>query len=201
MAAKAGSQPSTWLYLRDAKALVSETGGRSLALAERLIAEACESGDLPWSCDFIQKGRGGPLGTTDANFRGEPSFWCLHALGTGQITRRENFAESWLSNCTRDDDFMFWGVKVLQAAVVALLPSAPLTVPVKRRSGPQINRVRKVMPRLFPPKGKVPVGTSVETVWSKVVAELKADSKAKNMNDPSPDVVEAVIKELGRHDD
>jgi hypothetical protein len=69
------------------------------------------------------------------------------------------------------------------------------------RQGPQIDRVRRVLPKLYPPDGKVPAGVTVAAVWGKVAAELAPESEAKGMAEPSWDVVDAVIKEIGRRAD
>jgi hypothetical protein len=95
-----------------------------------------------------------------------------------------------------------FGIEVVREDVLAPLPSVPPPPAlVKRRSGPQIDRVRQVMPKLFSPDGKVPSGMSVKAVWAMVVDALESDSKAKHLANPSSDVVDAVIKEIGRRGD
>src|SRR5262249_5858606 len=66
------------------------------------------------------------------------------------------------------------------------------------RRGRQIDRTKRALRKLFPPEGKIPAEMEVETARGRVAAELAEESRGLGLADPSWDVVNAAIKELGR---
>ena len=72
-------------------------------------------------------------------------------------------------------------------------------VPAKKKS--QIDRVCRVLPKLYPPDGKVPANIDVETVRGKVANKLALESKELAKADPSWNTVDRAIKRIGRRAD
>src|SRR5262245_24867569 len=87
------------------------------------------------------------------------------------------------------------------SAPEASTTSSPAPAPSKAsrpRRGRQIDRTKRALRKLFPPEGKIPAEMEVETARGRVAAELAEESRGLGLADPSWDVVNAAIKELGR---
>lgn len=65
----------------------------------------------------------------------------------------------------------------------------------KSRKASQQDRVRRVLPKIFPPDGAVPDHVSTKEVWGKVAAELASENKQKGLAEPS---WESVARAIGR---
>ena len=72
------------------------------------------------------------------------------------------------------DDWLMGRKPPLVPTTVALTPA-----PSKRKAqrGPQIERVLRVLPEIYPPNGKVPPSIPTETVRGKVAHKLAAETK------------------------
>jgi hypothetical protein len=71
--------------------------------------------------------------------------------------------------------------------------------------GPQTDRVLRVLPGIYPPNGKPPVGMSIPAVRRKVLAALTAERESgqapereKDLPDPSPDIVSKAVNHIRR---
>jgi hypothetical protein len=71
--------------------------------------------------------------------------------------------------------------------------------------GPQTDRVLRVLPMIYPPDGKPPVGMSIPAIRRKVLAALTAEresgrapAREKDLRDPSPDIVSKAVNHIGR---
>jgi hypothetical protein len=102
-----------------------------------------------------------------------------------------------------------YAITVSLADVRALLPTAEQTAPLQTTQakivkGPQAKRVLRVLPKCFPPDGKVSDDITTTTVQQVVVAELEREArekgqlKDKNSKLPNPPSWETVNRVLGR---
>jgi hypothetical protein len=86
----------------------------------------------------------------------------------------------------------------------APVPSASETPP-PAGLGPQTDRVLRVLPTIYRPDGKAPVGLSIPAVRNKVIAALKVERESgrapeneKDLDDPSDDSVAKAVNHIGR---
>lgn len=92
-----------------------------------------------------------------------------------------------------------YGVAVSCAAVVALLPKDAIEheeadgADEDEKVGWQVSRVLSVLPKLYPPDGKVPDNVPIATVQERVGQELAADSKNRGVKPPSWDAVKSAL--------
>ena len=75
-------------------------------------------------------------------------------------------------------------------------PEAP-----PKRHGRQIDRVYRELLVQFPPNGKTPARMTINTITRKLAPGWKAENKEYGLTDPSPDVVAAAVKIVGRRAD
>lgn len=126
---KADSETTTWILLRDGKALVTEIYQAS-QLAERLLRQWLADGQVRWRGSFTEgrKRRAYP----DI---GEPAFWMEMEPGSNQILLHVNWSESWtrrggIGGCT------VYRIEVAREDVIKMLPALTTTAVNQRSVSP-----------------------------------------------------------------
>jgi len=213
-------KPSTGTWLSDARLLFVKYY-RSPQLAEQKLASAMMSG-VRWGCQEDE----GRLGYSV----GDPRFWKRFWGGERprralRSVRWEDCSAEFFTKLGRS---ALWGIWVLhedlltwlQKDGLTLLPedmpaaisdpaelaSAPALEPVpeasrRMRFGPQIDRVYRELRARFPPDGKAPAPMTIDAIRAKLAPGWKDENKEYHLRDPSPDVVAAAVKIVGRRAD
>jgi hypothetical protein len=153
--AKAGPKTSTSdeIWLSEAAALLAEHLGGSAKLAHQLLVNGLRAGRVPWS----------HMRSDGTRVDGNAAFWQDHGDGASRLD------VDWPDNSARHCLIMVFpginlpdlpaavhAIKVSRKAVLALLPSVPLSPPVRRRSGPQIDRYARLCRRSIRPTARCP---------------------------------------------
>jgi hypothetical protein len=176
--AKAGRKSSTWLALRDACELMPFE-----LLVRRLREGKARSRGLS---------KDGTVVEIPADFWGG-----LPVVDCNEGSARSRFLSP---------DLRFYRIEVLcEEALRPAERTAPLrTTQAKTIKGWQAKRVLRVLPKCFPPDGKVSDDTTTESVRQAVIAELENEARAagqlkdKNSKLPNPPSWETVNRVLGR---
>jgi hypothetical protein len=183
------------IWLRQAWALVAEAYGN---LTEEVLTEELAEGRVRSWDDS------GPI---------KPEFWCLDLeINPARNSARERIfrmmvldPSSGRVTDSSNPPCEHHGITLAHADVRALLPTAetaPLrTTEAKTREGRQAKRVLRVLPKCYPPDGKVPDDIPTTSVQQKVNAELEREAKELGLtgNDrPNKVSWETVDRALGR---
>jgi len=211
-------KPSTGTWLSDALTLFTKYY-RSRQLAERKLADAMVSGRVRWDCQEYE----GRLGYSV----GDPRFWKKFWGGRPRALRALKWEDASAEFFTKLGRSALWGIWVphedllvwLREEGLTLLPedmpapvsnpvepaSAPALEPVpkasqRKRRGRQIDRVYRELRVRFPPDGKAPALMTIDAIRAELLPGWKDENK-KYLSDPSPDVVAAAVKEIGRRAD
>ncbi len=189
MAKASGKTSIECISLRDARTFTIEAYGAS-HLTERLLTEWLAARKVRWRCELVQEGQGMPPRKFDAQW-GDPAFWRRTNPGSGLVVLYINWEESWARR-----DYWAYAITVSRADVLAQLPTVPSAgeKPKHRRKQPQADRVRRALPRAYPPSGKVPDEVRTATVQGRVAKVLGPESKALGLPDPSWEVVARVLE-------
>jgi hypothetical protein len=133
---------TTWVSLREARALVAEAYG-STQLAERLLVEWLGQELVQWSCRIfkpsrvsesealesaLSAARYGCLPASVAYGEGDPAFWRMEGL-------RVSWEEGWARETYADGGNEAYGVRVVHEDVLSRLPEQSV-VPVPTGSKP-----------------------------------------------------------------
>jgi hypothetical protein len=78
------------------------------------------------------------------------------------------------------------------------LTPEPAKASPRKRQGRQIDRVYRELRVGFPPDGKAPAKMTIDEIGRKLAPGWKAENKERGLADPSPDVIAAAVREVGR---
>ena len=207
------AKPSTGTWLSDARVLFVKYY-RSPQLAEQKLASAMESG-VRWGCQEYE----GRLGYAVGDRRFWKRFWERPRRALRSLKYEDCSAEFFAKPGRKPGRSTLWGIWVLHEDLLAWLQEDGLTLlpedmpapdasagsgapeaPPKRH-GRQIDRVYRELLVQFPPNGKTPARMTINTITRKLAPGWKAENKEYGLTDPSPDVVAAAVKIVGRRAD
>jgi hypothetical protein len=75
-------------------------------------------------------------------------------------------------------------------------PATIVSDEIECPTGPQVDRVLRVLPTLYPPHGVPPLGVTIETVRGKVAKALAPESEQQGLAEPSWDTVNRCVEYL-----